>query len=161
MSREQWAGDTRIIITMTLTQNGTRQPLRLWPGVVAVVLQWLLWLVLPVFVPDAAGLGMIVAVAGGGLAVVVWWAFFSRVPHVERWGALVLAIAAVAVTPPILHPSIVGGMMGMMFRFVVVPGLCLALVVWAVASRSLGIGMRRVALAALILAACASWALFR
>ncbi len=161
MSREQWVDYVRIIITMTVTQNGARQPLRLWPGVVAVVLQWLSWLVLPIFAPDAAGLGMIVAVAGGGLAVVVWWAFFSRVPHIERWGALVLAIAAAAVTPPILHPSIVGGMMGMMFRFVVVPGLCLALVVWAAVSGSLGAGTRRAALAGLIVAACAAWGLLR
>ena len=28
-------------------------PLRLWPGVVAVALQWLVWFVVPVFAPEA------------------------------------------------------------------------------------------------------------
>jgi len=145
---------------MNLTQEGERQPLRLWPGVVAVVLQWIFWFAVPMVVPGATFYGML----GGlvcALAVLVWWAFFSRVPHFERWCAIVLIIAAVAATPRFLHPSIVGGMMGMMFRFYVIPGLCLALVAWAVVSRRLADGPRRVALVAAILVACALWALVR
>ena len=145
---------------MTLTRKGERLPLRLWPGVVAVVLQWIGWFGVPIVAPESTVYGMI----GGlvfALVVLVWWAFFSRVPHFERWGAIVFMIVAVAATPPILHESIVGGLMGMMFRFFVIPGLCLALVVWAVVSRSLSVGARRVALAAVILAACGFWALLR
>jgi outer membrane protein assembly factor BamB len=70
-------------------------------------------------------------------------------------------IVAIAATPRILHQSIVGGMMGMMFRFYVIPGLSLALVVWAVVSRFLAIGARRVALVAAILVACGVWAFVR
>ena len=53
-----------------------RRPLRLWPGVLAVALQWLVWLVVPMVVPDA---GIIGALGGlvGGLAVVLWWMLFS------------------------------------------------------------------------------------
>ena len=145
---------------MNLTQEGEWQPLRLWPGVVAVVLQWISWFAVPMVVPDTTFFGMI----GGlvcALAVLVWWAFFSRVPHFERWTAIVLIIAAVAATPRILDPSIVGEMMGMMFRFYVIPGMCLALVVWAVISRRLADGPRRVALVAVILMACGFWALVR
>src|SRR5713226_2217010 len=127
---------------MTPTQKGQRQPLRLWPGVVAAALQWILWFVVPMVAPEAIIFGMIGGLLGA-LAVLVWWMFFSRVPHFERWGALVLVIVAVAATPPMLHPSIVGGMMGMMFKIYVIPGLCLALVVWAVISRSLTVGTRR------------------
>ena len=147
---------------MTLTQEGerNRERLRLWPGVVAVILQWIAWFGVPAVAPDATVYGMI-----GGLvsavAVLVWWAFFSRVPHLERWGALVLIVIAVAATPRILHQSIVGGMMGMMFRIYVIPGLTLALVVWAVISRALSVGARRAALAAAILIACGFWALLR
>ena len=136
-----------------------RKPLRLWPGVAAVVLQWLAWFVVPIVAPDAALLGML----GGvllGLVVLLWWAFFSRVPHAERWGAVLLIIVAVAATPRIpglLHSSIVG----MLFGIFVVPGLCLALVVWAIFSRSMGVGLRRLALVVLILAACGFWALRR
>ncbi len=145
---------------MTLTQQGERQPLRLWPGVVAVILMWVVRFGTPIVAPEYrlyAFIGELV----GALAVLVWWAFFSRVPHLERWGAIVVIIAAVAATPRILHQSIVGGMMGMMFPIYVIPGMCLALVVWAAISRHLNDGPRRAALAAAILVACGVWALAR
>ncbi|MBI4874431.1 MAG: PQQ-binding-like beta-propeller repeat protein [Acidobacteria bacterium] len=145
---------------MTLTQKGERnrdRQLRLWPGVVAVTLQWLVRFGVPVVVPEATAFGVIGGVLGG-LVVLVWWAFFSRVPRAERWGGVLLMIVAVAATPRILHPSIAGGMMGMMFGISVIPGLSLALVVWAVVGRSLAVGSRRVALVAAILAACGFWA---
>jgi outer membrane protein assembly factor BamB len=146
-------------LTQTGERNGERQ-IRLWPGVVAVVIQWLVRFGLPTVMPEA----MAYALIGGvlcALAVLVWWLFFSRVPRFERWGAIVLIVVAVAATPLILHPSIAGGMMGMMFRISVIPGLCLALVLWAAISRGLAIGARRVALAAAILLACSAWALVR
>jgi outer membrane protein assembly factor BamB len=148
---------------MTLTQEGERnreQALRLWPGVAAVTLQWVLWFAVPLVVPEAMIFGMMGGL-GCALVVLVWWALFSRVPRLERWGGVAFMILAIAVTPRILDQSIVGGMMGMMFRVYVIPGMCLALVVWAVVSRSLSIRARRVALAAAILVACGVWALLR
>ena len=62
------------------TQNdelAPRKPLRLWPGVAAVTLQWLLWLVVPLLFPRAAVVGMLGAVICG-LIVLAWWLFFSR-----------------------------------------------------------------------------------
>ncbi len=75
----------------------SRKPLRLWPGVVAAVLQCLAWFVLTIFVPDAVMYGMFAAV-GGGIVIVVWWLFFSRAPWFERVGALALMIVAVFAT---------------------------------------------------------------
>jgi hypothetical protein len=147
---------------MTVTQEGepTREPIRLWPGVVAVTLQWIIRFGLPLVSPDAIVFALIGGLVGA-LAVLIWWAFFSRVPRLERWGALALMVVGVLATPPILHPSIVGGMMGMMFRVSVIPGLCLALVVWAAISSRLAAGPRRAALVAVILIACGAWALVR
>src|SRR5579872_685904 len=118
--------------TMHAIQEAERtgEPVRLWPGVVAVSLQWIIRFGLPIVSPDAIAFAFIGGLVGA-LAVLIWWAFFSRVPHLERWGALALMVLAVIAAPPILHPSIVGGMMGMMFPVFVIPGLCLALVVWA------------------------------
>ncbi len=139
---------------MTLTQKRGRVEFRVWPGVVAVVLQWFLWVGLQRIVPEAAIIGMMGGLLGGGLAVLVWWAFFSRVPHLERWGAIVVMIAAVAGTRRFLDSSIALAGMGKLFYFFVVPVLCLALVVWAVACRHLADGPRRLALVAAIMAAC-------
>src|SRR6185369_8599237 len=141
------------MVCMTLPQSNEptlRKPLRLWPGVLDAVLLLLFWFVVPVVVPDAAALGVI----GGlvcALVVVLWWAFFSRAPHLERWGAILLMIVAMAATRPILHPSIRGGMMGMMFLAFALPTLSLALVAWAAATRRLSDGPRRAWLVAAIL----------
>ncbi len=68
-------------------------PLRLWPGVLVVVLQWVAWFVVPIFVPEAGPFGVVGALLGG-LAIVVWLAFYSRAPRSERWGAVVLMVAS-------------------------------------------------------------------
>ena len=50
-----------------------RKPLRLWPGVVIVVVQSFPWLVLPRLFPDAALFGLVAGIFGGGLALLAWW----------------------------------------------------------------------------------------
>ncbi len=128
---------------------------RVWPGVVAVVLQWFFWLALPQLAPDMTAMGMIGGILGGGLAVLVWWGFFSRVPMMERLGALVLMPMVAIAARPFMDASIQGGMMGMMFWFMVVPTFCLALVVWAALRQG------RVALVAALLLGSAAWGVMR
>lgn len=148
---------------MDLTQDAgsIRAPrLRLWPGVAAVLLEWTLRYVLPMFAPGA----VVIGVEGGFAAaavVLVWWLFFSRAPQLERWGAFVLMAAAMLATPRFLDKSIATGMMGMMFFIYCVPVLSAALVAGAAASRWLTGWSRRATLAAVIVAACGFWALLR
>jgi outer membrane protein assembly factor BamB len=137
-----------------------RKPLRLWPGVVAVALQWLVRFVVPIFVPDAGGTAILGGIAGG-LAVIVWWLFFSRAPWSERVGALVLMVVALFATSRLVHESISNGMMGMMLPIFAIPVLSLALVSWAVASRRLSSGPRRASMVAAILLACGVLTLLR
>ena len=135
--------------------------LRLWPGVVAVALQWLIRFGLLMVAPDALEVCVVGGVLGG-LAIMVWWAFFSRAPRVERWGAVVLMAVALGATPRFLHPSIATGMMRMMFFIYAIPVLSLAFVVWAVATQRLSAGgLRRATMVATILLACGVWALLR
>jgi len=141
-------------------ESTLRKPLRLWPGVVIVILQWLVRFVVPVVAPEAIPFAVIGGIVGG-LAVVVWWVFFSRAPWSERLGAVVLMIAALFATRLILHKSIAMGAMGMLFPMLAIPVLSLAFVAWAVASRRLSDGPRRVSMAATILLACGVWALVR
>jgi outer membrane protein assembly factor BamB len=148
---------------MTGAQAGEstrRKPLRLWPGVVAVAMQWFVWLVVPIVLPGAGGIAILGGLAGG-LAVVVWWLFFSRAPWTERLGAIVLMVAAVFATYPIVHESIANGFMGMMLPVVSIPLLSLALVASAASGRYLSSGHRFARLAAATLLACGATALVR
>jgi outer membrane protein assembly factor BamB len=137
-----------------------RRPLRLWPGVLAVVLLWLARLVVPLVAPEAAVFGVLGGIAGG-FAILVWWLFFSRAPWSERVGAIVLMVVALLATSRIVHESIANGMMGMMLPIFAIPLLSTALVCWAVASRSLSVGSRRASMVAAILLACGVLALLR
>jgi len=132
----------------------------LWPGVIAVALQWLIWFGVTAVDPDAM-MGAVIGAAAGALAILVWWLFFSRVPWAERLGAIALIVISVVVTKRVDHPSIAGGMMGMMLPIFSLPALSLALVVAAAAGRRLSGGPRRAVMVAAILLACAVFTLVR
>lgn len=138
----------------------SKKPLRLWPGVAVVMLQWLIWFVIPIVVPDAIIIGVFGGLLGG-LAILVWWAFFSRATRYERWSAIILMIVALVATSHIIHESIETAMQGMMFAMYAIPVLSLAFVVWAVASRRLSDGLRRATMVATILLTSGVWTLVR
>jgi outer membrane protein assembly factor BamB len=146
---------------MTIAQTGERtprKPLRLWPGVVAVVLQWLARFGIKAVVPGFKGFAWS---AQGGLigavAVVLWWVFFSRAAWAERVGAIVLMIVVLGATWHLRHES-----MGPFWLVAyAIPILCLAFVLWAVASRRLADGPRRATMVATIVLACGVWTLVR
>ncbi|HJY86582.1 MAG TPA: PQQ-binding-like beta-propeller repeat protein [Candidatus Acidoferrales bacterium] len=145
-----------------------RKPLRLWPGVVIVILLWLIRFGLPVVPPEILDLGIVnttfyAVLAGpvGGVAIAVWWLFFSRAAWSERLGAVALMIVGLFVTKRIVHVSIATGGQGMLLPLLAIPILSSALVVWAVATRRLPDGVRRATMVATILLACGGWALVR
>jgi outer membrane protein assembly factor BamB len=138
----------------------TRRPLRIWPGVVIVALQWLVRFGVPAIDPELLPLALLSEMVGA-LGVLVWWAFFSRIPHPERWGGIALIVLAMLVTPRLVHESVATGMMGALFVVYAIPTLCLALVLWALLARNLAVGSRRAALALAIVAGVGVWALFK
>ncbi|HLJ94095.1 MAG TPA: PQQ-binding-like beta-propeller repeat protein, partial [Gemmataceae bacterium] len=135
-----------------------RKPIRVWPGVAIVILQLLFRFVLPVVSPDQMFIG-IMAGPLGAVAVVLWWLFFSRARWFERLGAVVLMVAALFATKQFVDVSLATGAMGYLFFFLAIPGLSVAFVVWAVATRDLPDGVRRVTMAATIILACGAWTL--
>jgi outer membrane protein assembly factor BamB len=137
-----------------------RRPLRLWPGVVAVALQMLLWIVAPLVSDDA----VLIATGGSallGLVVVVWWLFFSRAAWLERIAAIVLIVVAVWATYGLVHASVSNGMMGAMLPVLSIVPMCIALVGWASISRLLDGALRLPAMAVAIALACAAMTLVR
>ncbi len=136
------------------------KPLRLWPGVFIVLIQWLIRFGIPIVIPGAITIGVFGGLLGW-IAIVVWWAFFSRAPRIERWGAVVLMIVALFATRPLLHTSLATAGMGMLFFIYAIPVLSLAFVVWAAASRRLSDGLRRATMVVTILLVCGVWALVR
>lgn len=144
----------------TKTNESTlRKPLRLWPGVIAAVL-CLIRYVVPIIVPEAILFSMLCG-AAGVLVMILWWLFFSRALWFERVGAIVLMIVALFATPSFLHESVAKGNMGFQFYLYAIPALGLAFTVWAVASRRLPDGLRRVSMVATIFLACGVWTLVR
>src|ERR1035441_5908915 len=141
-------------------KNSARKPLRLWPGVVIVILQWLVRFAVPAVVPEAALFGLLGELVGG-LAIVLWWLFLSRAPWSERLGAVGLMIVVLFATKRIVDVSIATGAQGMLFPILAIPILSLALVAWAVATRRLPDGPRRVSMVTTILLACGVLTLVR
>jgi len=146
---------------MTIAQTDerpARKPLRLWPGVVAIVLLLLARFGLKAAIPGFGGfsLGMMWTF-GAALVVVLWWVLFSRVPWSERLGVIVLMVVALFGTWHLRHES-----MGPLWLLgYAVPGVCLALVAGAAAGRRLPDRSRRATMAAAILLACGAWTLVR
>ncbi len=145
----------------TNTSGSVQQKsLRLWIGVVIVILQWFMRFILPVIIPDALAIAIFSGILFG-LAIAIWWLFFSRAPKFERWFAIVLMIAALVATSQIIHKSIATTMMGMMFPVYSIPFLSLAFVAWVVVSRRFSDRIRRATMVATILIASGFWALLR
>ncbi len=137
-----------------------RATLRLWPGVVLVLLQWALRFGIPRVAPDYIALGVLGGL-GCGLAIFLWWAFFSRAAVIERVGGIVLMIASLLITFQFVDTSISTGMMGFLFPIYAIPTLCLAFVAWAVSTRHLPDRTRRLTLVAAILFGSGLWLFLR
>ena len=134
--------------------------LRLWPGVIIVVIQFLVRYLAPVIIPN----GMVIGIFGGMLgvlAITVWWIFFSRAPRIERFGAILLIILTLYGTSFLLDKSIATANMGLMFFIYSTPVMCLALVIWAVSTRNLSTPFRRATMIITIILASGMWILIR
>ncbi len=130
-----------------------RKPLRVWPGLIVVVLQWIGWFVVPAIFPQAAIVALLAGVIGG-LAILIWWLLFSRAPWVERIAAVVLIVLALIGTKRLVHESIAGGAMGMLLYVLAIPVFSMGLVLWATVTRRFSAARRRLAFVAMAVICC-------
>jgi outer membrane protein assembly factor BamB len=137
-----------------------QKPLRLWPGIILGILLLTISYIVPVFMPER----MDISALGGLLCcllIIIWWVLFSRALHFDRWGAIILIVAAIFITPYFLHPSISTGNMGLMFVLFATPIFSLVLVAWAVFTRRFSKWTKRAILVLAILLVCIVWTLLR
>ena len=133
-------------------------PLRVWPGIVAVALQWLARFGIKALIPGIKGFGrgMMVSFVFT-VALIVWWAFFSRASRKERFGGLGLIAAALGATWLFRHDSM---WLPWLLAYAI-PFLSLAFVIWAVATRRVPVRVRHATMVATILIACGAWLFVR
>ena len=137
-----------------------KRSVRLWPGVVIVILQWLIRFIIPIIEPDALAIGVFGGLLGG-LAIVVWWLFFSRLSRFDRWSAFILIILSLGASSQFLDKSIATSNMGFMFTIYSIPVLSLAFVGWAVTSHRLSARLRFTTMIVTIILASGFWAFLR
>jgi outer membrane protein assembly factor BamB len=135
---------------------------RIRPAIIIVSVQWTLWFILPLIFPgDATSMLKVFGGLAGGLAILIWWLFFSRVVTRCRWVGFGLMILSVFALTRWADPSISTGYQGIMLFNYVVPTLSLGLVLWATFARKLPDIPRRLTMLATIILACGFWTLFR
>ena len=126
-----------------------QRPLRLWPGIASAALV-IAGLLVTATLPVAADYALI-GTGVGVLAIILWWLFFSRAPWLERIGALLLMVVAVAAIRPVIHTSIAGGAQGGLQYILSMLAMSLMLVAWAAATRHLSATARRASMAVALL----------
>src|SRR5215212_11520406 len=132
--------------------------LRLWPGIAAVLLQWLSRFGIKALIPGINGFGK--AIMGSlafTLVLIVGWAFFSRARRIERFGGIALIVVALGATWLFRHESM---WLPWLLAYAI-PFLSLAFVIWAIATRRLPDRVRHATLVATILIACGAWLFVR
>jgi len=150
---------------MTTAQTGeaahARAPqklLRVWPGVAAVVLQWIFRFGVKELFPGIQGFGY--AVIGSlvfFLVIILWWTFLSRARWRERFAGLGVMAVSIAAIWFLKHETM---WLQWLFAYAV-PVLSLAFVGWAVATRRLPDNVRHATMVATIAVACGAWLLLR
>ncbi|MBN1199115.1 MAG: PQQ-like beta-propeller repeat protein [Bacteroidales bacterium] len=138
------------------------KPLRLWPGIVIVIIQWLLWYAIPALIPvDQV---MMIGVGGSllcGVAIVIWWAFLSRARWFDRLGGLILAALSLYAVSFLLDKSITTSNMGLMFIMYSLPVTSIFFVAGLVVTGQLSPMTRRVVVALFLVGSAGLWAFLR
>ena len=154
-------------MSMPLNQETSPRPLRLWPAVVLAALLVFGRFVLPLILPDARPFGFPIGIvamligAAGGVAIAVWWLFFSRARWRQRLEALAVMVLAIVAVRFVVDESISGVGPFSLYYIFALATVALALVVWAVASPRFSARLRRTSMVIAVLIGCGVWALVR
>ena len=134
------------------------RPLRLWPGIIAIILLFLCRFAIKAVIPGFGGfMWAIQGSLGCAIAILLWWVFFSRAPWLDRIGSILLIAAALASAWSLKHQS-----MGPAWMFAyAIEYVLLAFVAAAFIVRNQPNSRRRPIIAAAILLSSLGWTLVR
>ncbi|HBE01525.1 MAG TPA: hypothetical protein DC049_03485 [Spirochaetia bacterium] len=157
-----------IIVSQQITMNRNSNPekinichnshLRLLPGMVIVILQWIIGFIVPLIIPETLVAGVFAGMLGG-LAVIIWWIFFSRAKNIDRFGPVILIFISLYAASRFLHESIKTGNMGLMFIIYAIPVMSIAFVIAVLIGSFFSSTPRRVIAAVSIIIASGGWIL--
>jgi outer membrane protein assembly factor BamB len=141
-----------------MTSNDSARILRIWPGAVIVLLQWIATFGGGMIAPGTAVqfFGMMGGPLVGALLLFVWWLFASRAPWLDRIGGVAAILIGFFAVIRLIDPS-----MQMVIFVYGIPLVCLTFVLGAYATRSWPIGRRRLAMIATVLGSFGLFALLR
>ena len=142
------------------TKNLPQKPLRVMPAVIIVSIQMFIRFAIPPLIPEAL-IYCVFAGILGGVAILIWWLFFSRAAWWERIFAVILIFISLYITSQLLEESIATANMGLMFILFSIPVLSIAFVAWAVVTRYLSAKIRIITMVITIIASTGFWALLR
>ena len=145
-------------MTPEQTVEPTSRKLRLWPGIVAIVLLFVFRFGVKALVPGIEGFGYaVIGTLALSVVILLWWLFFSR----ARWSERLLGIAVIGLslgaTWLLKHDSM---WVPWLFAYAI-PLLFLVFVTWAVVTRRLPDRVRRATMMASVVLACGVWLLLR
>ncbi|CAM2011165.1 outer membrane protein assembly factor BamB family protein [Acanthopleuribacter pedis] len=143
-----------------MSQDSSAPPLRLWPGLVIIALQWFIRYGIVHINTEWTQFAVLGGLLGGVL-LAVWWVFFSRASKLERFIAVPLLILMMIATRPVLDPSVATGMMGLMFFIFSIPLTCLLFVLYVSVARNAPPKMRLAGMVATFLVSCGVWTMVR
>lgn len=141
---------------MSNMSRSEEKGIRLWLGIVAIMILLFMKYLLPVINPEL----LLIAVMGGlagSFIVLIWWIFFSRIPRFERWIGFAFLVITNVGSYFLLHNSVRTGFGGLMFLIYSLPFTSIALVIWAALYKYLNKKNRRILLALMICASCSIW----
>ncbi len=130
--------------------------LRLWPGIIIVILQLLIRIGIPIIIPSTVPMIFMISPLSW-LAIMVWWLFFSRADRSQKWISFAVIIISLILTIITIHKSL----RLLPLIAYIIPTYSIAIIIWAIISQKFSNKYKTIILAGMMLITCGSWVMIR
>lgn len=141
-------------------ENQKTLKLRLWPGILFAII-----IVIARFIiPPSSNEILLVSIFSGlifSLLTIIWWAFFSKALKSERLIGSLLFVGVPILAFMLLDKSIATGGQGTMYFMYSLPIASVTFVIWALITKNLKTGTRRISMIVTVFIAFGFWLFLR